>query len=154
VTTTRSIPHWSVFCSTLTNLALIYESVTSASVVRWVTAHGWIPTSEVSYGWTNSYITSGRTEYVTLSYSSTLTLFLCVHSFSNGFPPCSLLRERMLSEPLASNGFPLWLQYPGFQVSCHNIKTYITEMGCRYVAWTHMVREWVKCWGFLNVRVP
>jgi hypothetical protein len=41
---TRSIPCWttSVFSSTVTNLVLIYESVTSpASVVRWLTLHSW-----------------------------------------------------------------------------------------------------------------
>jgi hypothetical protein len=39
---TRSIPYWtrSVFSYTLTDLVLIYESVTSsASVVRWLTLH-------------------------------------------------------------------------------------------------------------------
>jgi hypothetical protein len=33
---------------------------------------------------------------------------------------CSLLRERVFGEPLASNGLPLWIQYSGFQASCHN----------------------------------
>jgi hypothetical protein len=39
---TRSNPYWatSVFSSTVTDLVLIYESVTSAaSVVRWLTFH-------------------------------------------------------------------------------------------------------------------
>jgi hypothetical protein len=27
----------------------------------------------------------------------------------------------VLTEPLASNGLPLWLRYSGFQKSCHNI---------------------------------
>jgi hypothetical protein len=42
VSKTRSIPHWttSAFSSTVTDLVLIYESVTSsASVVRWLTLH-------------------------------------------------------------------------------------------------------------------
>jgi hypothetical protein len=41
---TRSIPYWtmSVFSSTVTDLVLIYESVTSASVVRWLTLNFWI----------------------------------------------------------------------------------------------------------------
>jgi hypothetical protein len=53
MTKTRSIPYWttSVFSSTVTDLVLIYESVTSsASVVRWLTLH--TPehsTSEFSY---------------------------------------------------------------------------------------------------------
>jgi hypothetical protein len=41
---TRSIPYWatSVFSSTVTDLVLIYESVTSsASVVRWLALHSW-----------------------------------------------------------------------------------------------------------------
>jgi hypothetical protein len=41
---TRSIPYWttSVFSSTVTDLVLIYESITSsASVVRWLTLHSW-----------------------------------------------------------------------------------------------------------------
>jgi hypothetical protein len=41
---TRSIPHWttSVFSSTVTDLVLIYESVTSsASVVRWSVLLSW-----------------------------------------------------------------------------------------------------------------
>jgi hypothetical protein len=40
----RSIPYWttSVFFSIVTDLVLIYESVTSsASVVRWLTLHSW-----------------------------------------------------------------------------------------------------------------
>jgi hypothetical protein len=42
---TRSIPYWttSTFSSTLTDLVLIYESVTSlASIVRWLTLNFWI----------------------------------------------------------------------------------------------------------------
>jgi hypothetical protein len=41
---TGAIPYWttSVFSSTVTDLALIYESVTSsASVIRWWTLHSW-----------------------------------------------------------------------------------------------------------------
>jgi hypothetical protein len=41
---TRSIPYWttSAFPSTVTDLVLIYESVTSsASVVHWLTLHSW-----------------------------------------------------------------------------------------------------------------
>jgi hypothetical protein len=44
MTETRSIPYWSmsVFSSTVTDLVLIYESVTSsASVVRWLALHSW-----------------------------------------------------------------------------------------------------------------
>jgi hypothetical protein len=41
---TRSIPYWttSVFCSTVTDLVLIYESAISpVSAVRWLTFHSW-----------------------------------------------------------------------------------------------------------------
>jgi hypothetical protein len=40
---TRSIPYWttSVFSSVVTDLVLNYESVTSASGVRWLTLHIW-----------------------------------------------------------------------------------------------------------------
>jgi hypothetical protein len=41
---------------------------------------------------------------------------------NNGlFRVCSLQRERVFGEPLASNGLPLWLQCSGFQASFHNI---------------------------------
>jgi hypothetical protein len=77
---TLSIPYWttSVFSSTVTDLVLIYESVTSsASVVRWLTLHSWTLSSttelpsEFSYDWITAEsitcppplcITSGRTE--------------------------------------------------------------------------------------------
>jgi hypothetical protein len=41
---TRSVPYWTtcVFSSTVIDLVLIYESVTSsASIVRWLTLHSW-----------------------------------------------------------------------------------------------------------------
>jgi hypothetical protein len=44
VTKTHSIPPWttSVFSFTVTDLVLIYESVTSSiSIVRWLTLHSW-----------------------------------------------------------------------------------------------------------------
>jgi hypothetical protein len=42
---------------------------------------------------------------------------------SPDFRVCSLLRESVFGEPLASNGLPLWLHYSGFQTSCHSNKT-------------------------------
>jgi hypothetical protein len=66
---THSIPYWttSVFSFTVTNLILIYESVTSsASVVRWLTLHSW--TLNCSYEWlkwlheSTLFYNSGRTE--------------------------------------------------------------------------------------------
>jgi hypothetical protein len=61
---TCSVPYWttSVFSSTVTDLVLIYESVTSsASVVRWLILHRWTlkwtiePISELSYDWTKRF---------------------------------------------------------------------------------------------------
>jgi hypothetical protein len=57
MTKTRSIPYWttSIFSSTVTDLVLIYESVTSsASVVRWSTLN-WISVTTaiwLTYEWT------------------------------------------------------------------------------------------------------
>jgi hypothetical protein len=51
---TRSIPYrtTSVFSSTVTDLVLIYESVTSsASGVRWLTLHSWTPNSLTNAEW-------------------------------------------------------------------------------------------------------
>jgi hypothetical protein len=53
---TRSIPYWttSVFYSTMTDLVLIYKSVTSAAiVVRWLTLHSW--TLNYSYEWIREF---------------------------------------------------------------------------------------------------
>jgi hypothetical protein len=54
---TRSIPYWttSVFTSTVTDLVLIYESITSsAHVVRWLTPNDWsLNSSEVLNSLTN-----------------------------------------------------------------------------------------------------
>jgi hypothetical protein len=54
-----------------------------------------------------------------------LAVGTCVtESFPSGdtIPVCYLLRERVLGEPLSSNELPLWLNYSGFQASCHNNK--------------------------------
>jgi hypothetical protein len=52
---TRSIPYWttSSFSSAVTDLFLIYESITSsASVVRWLALHSWMPNDWFSHEWT------------------------------------------------------------------------------------------------------
>jgi hypothetical protein len=146
---THSIPYstTSVFSSAVTDLDPIYESVTSsASIVRRLTLHSWTLNSLTSdecrttahssltgMNWTNSFITSGRTEYK--SPCLTVPLLLCFSVFilchgnvlteplpSNGLSRvCSLQRKRAFGEPLASNGLPLWLHYSGFQASCHSI---------------------------------
>jgi hypothetical protein len=54
VTKTRSIPYWtmSIFCSSVTDLLLIYESITSsASAVRWLTLHCWTLSSTLLLNW-------------------------------------------------------------------------------------------------------
>jgi hypothetical protein len=115
---TRSIPCWttSVFSSAVTDLVLIYESVTSsASVVRWLTLHSWTLNSltnepRLNYdslatelSWTE--LTSRRTEYK--SPSPTVRVLLCfIHCHGNvylascwlamDFRICSLQRERVL----------------------------------------------------------
>jgi hypothetical protein len=38
-----------------------------------------------------------------------------------------LLRERVLGEPLTSNGLPLWLHYSGFQASCYNKNKFVLK---------------------------
>jgi hypothetical protein len=51
---TRSIPYWtaSVFSFAVTDLVLIYESVTSsASIVRWLTLHSWTLNSLTNSEW-------------------------------------------------------------------------------------------------------
>jgi hypothetical protein len=60
---TRSIPYWttSVFSSTVTDLVLIYESVTSASIVRLLPLHSWTLNS-LTNEWivqSQSYFTTG-----------------------------------------------------------------------------------------------
>jgi hypothetical protein len=75
---TRSIPCWTtnVFSSTVTDLVLIYESVTSsASGIRWLTLHSW--TLNYSYEWrlTNalSFITRGEP----VTTSNNLAVLIC-----------------------------------------------------------------------------
>jgi hypothetical protein len=77
----RSIPYWttSVFSSPVTDLVLIYESVTSsASIVRWLRLHSW--TINFSYEWINeltnelSLITRGESKR-----DHHLELFVCYY---------------------------------------------------------------------------
>jgi hypothetical protein len=115
---TRSIPTWtaSVFPSTVTDLVLIYESVTSsASVVRWLTLHSWTPNFWILLQLTHdgfSLTNESRINYMPF-YNSVQnedkTLLLTVHSILG----VSIPRQRRLSrmclaksvrEPLPSNG--------------------------------------------------
>jgi hypothetical protein len=62
-------------------------------------------------------ITAVRTSDPTLKlYLTTLTYRWLVIDLR----VCSLLRERVFGEPLASNGLPLGLHYSGIEASCHN----------------------------------
>jgi hypothetical protein len=84
----RFIPYCttSVFSSTVTDLVLIYESVTSsASVVRWLTLHSWtlnydsrplLRMKDLRINYVSSFYTSVRTEYRTLP--STVHVILCL----------------------------------------------------------------------------
>jgi hypothetical protein len=61
---------------------------------------------------------------------------------------CSLLRERVFSEPLASNGLPLWLRYSGFQASCNNTirpDTHIL-MGLSFVIRVYYIPDDHRSW--------
>jgi hypothetical protein len=131
MTTTRSIPCWttSVFCSVVTDLVLIYESVTSsASAVCWLALHSWTPpllTSELRLNRSSLhgslYSVSVTMENVCcLSVVMETRLVLnwsvatCVNSVS--IRCCG----NVLTKPLPNNG-RLLLLYSGFQASCHNI---------------------------------
>jgi hypothetical protein len=102
---TRSVPYWtkSVSFSTVTDLVLIYESVTSSvSVVRWLTLHSWtlnslsnescrlprlLLTNELvddsftteSVNYVSSFCNSGRTEETIISNSSSVTAYIRCH---------------------------------------------------------------------------
>jgi hypothetical protein len=115
MTRTRCIAYWttSVFPSTVTDLVLIYESVTSVPVVRSTAEQSTL--LRMNYDWTE--LTSKRTEY--RSPSPTVRVLLCFIRYSGNVLPnrclamvllrvCSLLRERVFGEPLASNGLPLF----------------------------------------------
>jgi hypothetical protein len=100
---TRSIPYWTtnVFSSVVTDLVLIYESVTSsASVVCWLTLHSWTVnslnsvTTESFNSLTNalSFVTRGEPKR-----DHHLEQFVCYYLFH------PLLRN-VFTEPLSSNG--------------------------------------------------
>jgi hypothetical protein len=131
---TRSTPYWttSVFSSTVSDLVLIYESVTSsASVVHW-TLHSWALNSITNDGslanelWAllrrngrtlesitcPPFITLRRTEY--RSPSQTVSLLFFVYPFlrnvrqfrSNALisTSVSVAADKRFSEPFSSNG--------------------------------------------------
>jgi hypothetical protein len=108
---TRSIPYWttSVFSSAVSNLVLIYESVTSsASVVRWLTLHSGTLDSLTNVKWLNSlsdqpFITRGQTD----ERSQPRTIHLLLRIF---VAAGMCLPKRCLA-----------MDHSGFQASCHNI---------------------------------
>jgi hypothetical protein len=107
--------------------------------------------------WTNTFITSGRTD---LSHRLTVPLLFCFSMFirwhgnmlteplpSNGlFRGYSLLRERMLGEPFSSNGLPLWLRYSGCQASCYNMKKYVCVCSSYIFIPLHLFRPNLAWW--------
>jgi hypothetical protein len=113
---TRSIPYWttSVFSSAVTDLDLIYESVTSsASVVLWLTLHSWTleflrihPTE-----FTNelSFITRGepkRGHHLEL-FLCYFVLIRCYETYlATCYPATYVLRNllNVFTVPLSSNG--------------------------------------------------
>jgi hypothetical protein len=68
---TRSFPYWttSVFSSTVTDLVLIYESVTSsASIFRWLTLHSW------TLNWTTFWVLLQLNHWTPLRVANDWTL--------------------------------------------------------------------------------
>jgi hypothetical protein len=110
---TRSLPYWStsVFSFTVTDLVLIRIShffLNDDCLTSKLLLNHWTPW-RIPNDWTLlTELTSRRTEYVTMSYSSSIILF---------FP---LPRERAYGM-LPSNGLPLWFCYSGFRASNHNM---------------------------------
>jgi hypothetical protein len=82
LSTTCPIPSWttSAFSSTVTDLILIYDSVTSSvSVVRCLTLHSWAPNSLTN----KSAFTNDRLKNELVDYSSTNESINYVSSFYN-----------------------------------------------------------------------
>jgi hypothetical protein len=127
MTKTRSIPYrtTSVFSSTVTDLVLIYESVTSsASVVRWLILHSWTFNSRMSnlnddrltnelvddssknesINYVSSIYNSGRTKDTTLSPTFRV-LFCFIRCHGNA-----------LTETLSSNGL-----FSVYSLSCKRV---------------------------------
>jgi hypothetical protein len=140
---TSSIPYWttSVFAFIVTDLVLIYESVTSsASAVRWLTLHSWTlnhdcnltdfsSTNDLWINYMPSFYTSVRTEYRTLP--STVHIIPCpsvaVQTRVNSAATNLLPSEPCVSKPLSSNGRLFWLHYSSFQASRHSLISAITH---------------------------
>jgi hypothetical protein len=144
-----------LFC--VTDLVLIYESVTSSSsVVLWLTLHSWTLNFWIllrlnywtNYEWTELNWTletitcpfvlwADRTETIISNISSTIT--------------CLLVTDTWFSEPLSRNGRLWFLQayplpriyssasrclaidYSGFQASCH----VIVNLTCEWSEWSY-----------------
>jgi hypothetical protein len=118
------------------------------TIIHWPVTHVLISTALTWYlfyvklsrmNWTNSFITSGRTEYkspcltVPLLFSSSVFIRCHGNVLSEPLPSNGLLRgysfqrEHVLMEPLASNGIAFWLHYSSFQASCHNILVFLEK---------------------------
>jgi hypothetical protein len=100
---TRSIPYWttSVFSSTVTDLVLIYESVTSsASIVRWITLHSWTLNFWI-------FLRLNRSSVHGSSYSLARIHGKClvpVRIHGNSVSTNPYLHRTCVREPLSSNG--------------------------------------------------
>jgi hypothetical protein len=81
--------------------------------------------TELFYDWLVLLCTAPYTYSLPVTMENVCCLYVVAEKFlpnrclSMDFGVCSLLRERVFGEPLASNGLPLWLHYSGFQASCH-----------------------------------
>jgi hypothetical protein len=118
---TSSIPYWttSVFCSTVTDLVLIYESVASTTDTALKDDSLRMNCSSL-HGSLYSLLVTMENVCCPAVVTETCLLKRCLRIDSR---ICSLLLERVFSEPLASNELPLWLHYSGFQASCQSIVT-------------------------------
>jgi hypothetical protein len=130
---TCSIPYWttSAFSSDATDLVLIYVSVTSsASVVRWLALHSWTVTNASLNSLTNqftnelSFISLGEP---TRDHHLKLFVYYCYYfCFFRCYETCLANRcpavDYFVSIHCSWKVCPLWLHYPDFQASCHNMK--------------------------------
>jgi hypothetical protein len=150
---TRSIPYWTtVFSSTVTDLILIYKSVTSsASVVCWLTLHSWTLSHDCN-------LTDLRMNWLTTpvrpTWMMTLLRMPSYKPITCPFIPwCGPNREHYLKQFICCilctrcygyvflASFCLAMNYYGFQVSCHNIN--IPKVGTQ-ISSAEMREEWLQ----------
>jgi hypothetical protein len=124
-----SVPYWTtnVFCSAVTDLVLIYESITSsACVVRWLALHSWTLNCErlqmTTHECLRSY-NSGRTEKRSLPPAVHLLLRLFVAArtcLQNRCPTMDYSASILCSGNVPSNGHIRHnIQYCGNEKKAH-----------------------------------